>query len=59
MFLVFISVTFLALDFFYFIWILQIKDKFERKISISLMQALFGFGKKMKEYLGQNIGLFT
>ncbi|CDW79748.1 UNKNOWN [Stylonychia lemnae] len=52
-----LTLIFLALDFYYIVWVVQAKDKFEPEISNHLTRALFGFANDLVRQLGQKAGL--
>ena len=53
--MLFASLLFLALDIYYFLWIMQAKYKFPSEVSQYISKALFGFANNMKTQLFMNM----
>jgi hypothetical protein len=53
--MLFLTIIFLGLDFYYIAWVLQAKQKFPTEISQALVKALLGFANNMTVYLHTNI----
>ena len=52
-----LTLIFVALDFYYIIWVINAKDKFEPAISNHLTRALFGFVDDLSKSLSRKTGI--
>ena len=52
-----LTLIFIALDFYYIIWVVNAKDKFEPEISNHLTRALFGFVDDLTKSLTKKAGV--
>ena len=53
--LLFISLTFLVLDAYYFTWVLSLKDKLPPEMAAYASDAILGYTKKMTRELWHNL----
>ena len=53
--LLFVSLTFLVLDAYYFTWVLSLKDKLPPEMAAYASDAILGYSKKMSRELLHNL----